>query len=163
MIRILEPDDVEIFRRIRLEALRVEPAAYASRAEDWEALPDSEWRRRMTDNPVFAAFRDGEPVGIMGLLRQHSSKMAHRATIIMVYLRASQRGIGLATALLDALTDHARDAGIRQLELAVSVENTAALRFYRREGFTEIGVVPAGFLHDGREVDEVLMVRRIVP
>jgi hypothetical protein len=46
---MLGPDDVEVFRRIRLEALRADPAAYASRAEDWEALPDAEWRRRMTD------------------------------------------------------------------------------------------------------------------
>jgi GNAT superfamily N-acetyltransferase len=160
-VRLLGPQDVEIFRRIRLEALRAEPAAYASRAEDWEVLPEEEWRRRMTDNPVFAAFRDGEPVGIMGLLGQRSSKMAHRATIVMVYIRASERGTGLAAALLEELVGHARDAGIRQLELAVSVENAAASRFYEREGFVEIGRIPAGFLHEGREIDEVVMVRRI--
>jgi GNAT superfamily N-acetyltransferase len=161
-VRLLGPDDVEDFRRIRLEALRAEPAAYASRVEDWEALPLEEWRRRMTDNPVFAAFSDGEPVAIMGLLRQHSSRMAHRATIVMVYVRASERGSGLAAALLEELIGHARDAGIRQLELAVSVENAAAIRFYEREGFVEIGRIPAGFLHQGREVDELVMARRIV-
>jgi ribosomal protein S18 acetylase RimI-like enzyme len=162
-VRLLGPQDVEIFRRIRLEALRAEPAAYASRVEDWEALPDEEWRRRMADNPVFAGFLNSEPVGIMGLLRQRSSKMAHRATIVMVYVRAGERGSGLASALLERLIDHAREAGIRQLELAVSVENTAASRFYEREGFVEIGRIPAGFLHEGREIDEVMMARRIVP
>jgi GNAT superfamily N-acetyltransferase len=161
MIRLLGSEDVEVFRRIRLEALRAEPAAFASSAEDWEALSDEEWLRRLTDNPVFVAFCDGEPVGIMGLLRQSSSRMAHRATIIMVYLRASQRGGGLAKALLEALADHAHRCGILQLELAVNADNLAALRFYRREGFVEIGRIPGGFLHEGRETDEIMMARRI--
>jgi RimJ/RimL family protein N-acetyltransferase len=162
-VRLLGPQDVEIFRRIRLEALRAEPAAYASRVEDWEALPDEEWRRRMADNPVFAGFLNSEPVGIMGLLRERSSKMAHRATIVMVYVRASERGSGVATALLARLIDHACAAGVRRLELAVSVENEVAIRFYMREGFATIGRIPAGLLHEGREIDELMMARRIAP
>jgi RimJ/RimL family protein N-acetyltransferase len=160
IIRLLGPNDVDAFRRIRLEALRTEPAAYASRTEDWESLPDEEWRRRLTDNPVFVAFHDGEPVGIMGFIRQRSSKMAHRATIVMVYMREAVRGTGLATALLAALTDHARKAAIRQLELAVSVENKGAVRFYQRAGFAEVGRIPGGYLHEGREIDEIMMARR---
>jgi RimJ/RimL family protein N-acetyltransferase len=161
VIRLLDPSDVDAFRRIRLEALHAEPAAYASKAEDWETLSADEWRRRLTDNPVFAAFFDGEPVGIMGLMQQRSSKMTHRATIIMVYVRESQRRTGVATALLKSLTDWARGNGIRQLELAVSVENPAAIRFYRSEGFVEIGRIPGGFLHDGKEIDEIMMAHRI--
>lgn len=95
---------MDVFRRIRLEALRTEPAAYASRAEDWEIMPDEERRRRLTDNPVFVAFDDDEPVGITGLIRQQSSKMAHRATI---------------------------------------------------------GRIPGGFLHDDKEIDEIMMARRL--
>lgn len=161
MIRLLGPDDVDAFRRIRLEALRAEPGAFASRAEDWEALPDEEWRRRLTDNPVFVAFHKSEPVGIMGLMWNRSAKMKHRATIIMVYLRENMRGAGLARALLAALTEHARTAGIRQLELSASVDNPAAQRFYRREGFVEIGRIPGALLHDGEEIDEIMMARRI--
>lgn len=159
-IRLLTPGDGDVFRRIRLEALRTEPAAFASRVEDWEALSSDEWRRRLTETPVFVAFRDDEPVGIMGLMRQRSAKMAHRATIIMVYVRRTLRGAGIAARLLEATTDHARKIGVRQLELAVTAENPAAYRFYEREGFVEIGRVPGGFLHDGREIDEILMARR---
>lgn len=161
MIRLLSPDDLDIFRPMRLEALSNEPAAFASSVADWESLPDEEWRRRLTDTAVFAAFRDGEPVGIMGLMRQRPSKMAHRATIVMVYLRPAARGGGTAAKLLDALVGHARALGIRQLELSVSALNPAAIRFYEREGFVEIGRIPGGFLHDGVEIDDILMVRRI--
>lgn len=160
MIRLLEPDDVDLFRRIRLEALRMEPDAFASTAEQWEALPEEEWRRRLTDNPVFGAFDGNEIVGLMGLWPERAVKTAHRATIIMVYVRSDRRGGGFAKALLAAVNDYARQNGVRQLELTVSAENPAAVRFYEREGFRQIGLIPGGFLQGDREVDEVLMARR---
>ena len=160
-IRLVGPDDVEAFRQIRLEALRTNPSSFASRYEDWEVLSLEEWRNRLSE-PVFIAFQDGQPVGIMGLFRQRSSKMAHRATIVMVYVRADLRGTGLAVRLLEAISDHARAIGLRQLELFVSAENPAAMRFYQRQGFTEIGRIPGGVLEDDREIDDVMMARRLV-
>ena len=160
-VRRIQADQVDAFRRIRLEALRSEPTFYASSYEDWVSLSVDEWQQRLRD-PVFVAFRDDEPVGITGLLRQRASKMAHRATIIMVYVRKNLRGTGLARNLLGTVADYARDIGILQLELAVSAENPAAIRFYLREGFSEVGRIPAGFLHDGREIDDVMMVRRLL-
>ena len=162
IIRLLGPGDLDTFRTIRLESLRAEPDSFASSAEDWESLPEDEWRRRMLDNPVFVALDDEVPVGLMGLLRQRPSKMAHRATLVMVYVRRDLRGSGLASRLLEAATDHAREIGVRQLELAASAENEAAIRFYQRMGFTEIGRIPGGCIRDGREVDDVLMAKRIV-
>lgn len=161
MIRQLKRGDAAIFRKIRLESLRTEPEAFASELQDWENLPAAEWDRRLTANPVFVCFDDGDPVGIMGLLRQTPSKMAHRATLIMVFVRPSHRGRGRAEELLRAVTEHAENNGIRQLELAVSAENPAAIRFYERMGYRQIGCVPAGFLHAGRAVDELLLVRRL--
>lgn len=161
MIRHLGPQDVDIFRRIRLEALRLEPAAYASSVADWEALPDAEWSRRLAANVVLVDFHDGEPVALMGLMTQSAAKMAHRGTVIMVYVRADRRGKGHAEALLNALVAHGRARGLRQLELAVSAENPAAIGFYAREGFREFGRIEAGIVHEGREIEEVLMWRRI--
>nr|WP_153458382.1 GNAT family N-acetyltransferase [Sinorhizobium fredii] len=161
-IRLLGPNDVETFRRIRLEALRTEPDSFASSAEDWEKLPEDEWRRRVTDNPVFVAFHADEPVGIMGLLRQRASKMVHRATVVMVYVHRGLRGGGVARLLLSAVADYARSEGIRQLELSVSAENVGAIAFYRRERFEAVGRIPGGCIRNGREVDDIIMVRRIV-
>jgi RimJ/RimL family protein N-acetyltransferase len=79
----------------------------------------------------------------------------------MVYLRDSERGGGYAVGMLNLLLDHARALGIRQVELAVSAENLAAIRFYQREGFHEIGRIPAGFVHEGREIDEIVMARSL--
>jgi RimJ/RimL family protein N-acetyltransferase len=79
----------------------------------------------------------------------------------MVYLRESFRGTGLARDLLAAVVDFARHEEILQLELAVSAENPGAIGFYRREGFSEVGRIPGGLLDGGREIDDVIMVRRL--
>lgn len=159
-IRRIGPDALNDFKRIRLEALRVEPLSFASTWEDWVDLSDEEWLQRMRE-PVFLAFKETEPVSIMGLLRQTASKMAHRATLIMVYVRKSERGSGLAARMLEAVTTHARENGILQLELVASAENPAALAFYEKQGFREVGRIPGGFRHEGREYDDVVMVKRI--
>lgn len=161
LIRQISTDEIDVFRRIRLESLRLEPASFASRLEDWANLPEEDWRQRLHD-PVFVAFSGGEPVGIMGLLRQRPAKMVHRATLVMVYLRACFRGTGSAEDLLGAVVDFAREGGILQLELGVSAENSAALRFYCHHGFVEVGRIPGGFLDSGRNVDEVVMMRRLM-
>lgn len=159
-IRRIGADDMEAFRRIRLEALGEEPSAYASSYQDWAVLSDDEWRNRMSE-PVFVAFLGDEPVGLAGLMRQRPSKMAHRASIVMVYVRKSQRGTGVADHLIEAVIDEARDMGIVQLELSVAADNRPAVRFYERMGFVTIGRIPGALLHDGREMDDLMMARRI--
>ncbi|OJF93905.1 GNAT family N-acetyltransferase [Pararhizobium antarcticum] len=159
--RLLDENDVAHLRHIRLEALRLNPDAFASSEADWLMMTDAEWRRHILDNRIFVAFRGMSPVGIMGYCRQRASKMQYRATVIMVYVRQDERGFGTAAALLDFLTGHARAAGIRQLELAVRADNQPACRFYLRTGFSQIGRVPAGLCQDGYDIDEILMARRI--
>lgn len=160
IVRRIEPKDADSFRRIRLEALSTEPAAFASSYDDVAELTLDEWRQRI-NKPIFVAFQDGEPVGIVGLAPQTSRQLAHRASIVMVYVRKTARGTGVADHLLDAAVENARIIGIRLLELAVTAENAAAIRFYLRQGFVEVGRIPGGFLVDDREVDDILMVRRV--
>lgn len=47
------------------------------------------------------------------------------------------------------------------MELAVSADNSAAIRFYQRHGFVEVGRIPNGFLGHGTENDELIMVLRL--
>lgn len=161
-IRLLGPEDVDAFRSIRLEALRKAPESFCSSLEEWQDLPDTEWRRRLVENSVFVAEDGPMPVGIMALARQRARSMAHRATIQMVYVSSASRGRGIAEALLEALVAFARERGVLQLELQVRAENDGAIRLYRRQGFAEIGRIPAGVIYEGREIDEIMMAIRIV-
>ncbi len=64
---------------------------------------------------------------------------------------------GIGSALLSMLFDQARDQGAGRMLLEVRAGNLAALAFYRRHGFMEIGrrrgYYPA---HQGRE-DAIVM------
>lgn len=95
----LETEDLEIFKSLRLESLRMEPAAFANTFTDWSSLTEDEWLNRMK-LPVFAILGGAVPLGLMGLMLQPGEKRSHRATIIMVYLHECERGSGVANVLL---------------------------------------------------------------
>jgi ribosomal protein S18 acetylase RimI-like enzyme len=159
--RRLGADDVAVFRSLRLAALATDPIAFASNHAEWAALDESAWRERLR-LPVFAAFRDGRPVGLIGHVPADRSKRAHRTTLVMVWVRPEARGCGVAEALIAAAIEDARRSGFRWLDLDVAVDQTAAQRLYARMGFVEIGRVPGALIHEGREVDEILMTLRLV-
>ena len=161
-VRLLAAEDFALFRSLRLEALTLEPQAFASSLSDWSRMTDEDWRTRLETIDVFVAFEGEEPAGLMGLGREQGSRTRHRGLLIMVYVRAIHRGQGIGDCLIEAVLDRARTKGMRQVELAASAENPAALGLYRRHGFQTIGTIPAGILHEGREIDEVIMVRRLV-
>ncbi|GLK63596.1 GNAT family N-acetyltransferase [Paracoccus kondratievae] len=156
----LKAEDLPIFKKIRLESLKMAPSAFANTFADWSSLSDEEWQSRMKCH-VFVTLKGQEPVGIMGLLPQLGEKRSHRATIIMVYMRESERGSGLARHLLQVVTDFARQIGVRQLELNVNHSNARAIRFYERHGFETVGRIPAATIEDGHKVDELIMVHQL--
>lgn len=155
----LQADDLAIFQALRLESLRAEPAAYANSLSDWTSLTEQEWRNRLK-LPIFVILKEGDPIGIMGLMPQSGEKRSHRASLIMVYLRQGERGTGLADILLKAVLDFAQEHGLRQIELNVNHTNKTAIQFYKRHGFLPIGRLPAALIDEGCEVDEIIMVRR---
>jgi ribosomal protein S18 acetylase RimI-like enzyme len=160
MIRQLTPDDVEIFRALRLEALQREPEAYGSTVAEFETLTDAELSQRLSANPVFVAETDALPFGMVGLI-YGVGKHRHRTLLIMVYLRRENRGKGIASALLATAIDHATARGYRYMDLAVSAENPSAIALYKRAGFQQYGYKQAALLHDDRETAEILMTRRL--
>jgi len=53
----------------------------------------------------------------------------------LVAIATTYRGAGAGTALLDAVVEHARDAGWTRLWLITTNDNTDALRLYQRAGW----------------------------
>lgn len=127
MIRRLAPDDWATFRAIRLEALRLEPAAYASTHDDWAQLSEEDWRGRLDANVVFATFCDTETTGIAGLRPD--------GAVIMVYVRATARGKGHAQLLMQTVRDEARARNMPRLWLHVALDNAPARRLYEWSGY----------------------------
>jgi ribosomal protein S18 acetylase RimI-like enzyme len=143
-IRTLHIPDAQGYRALRLRALRDDPAAYLTSAEEYEArtLADSAARLSPTPNRfTLGAFVDGELRGMTTLVRSESPKQRHRAEVFAVYVAPEMRGLGLGRALLDELIRQARSMPeLDVLNLSVTESQTAARRLYERLGFTVWGV-----------------------
>ena len=85
--------------------------------------------------PALLAERDGT---VVGLLTHHVAG----DSLEIVSIDALPRHGGVGTALLTAVTDLAREAGLRRLWLITTNDNLDALRFYQRRGLRIIGVTP---------------------
>jgi GNAT superfamily N-acetyltransferase len=88
------------------------------------------------DVPVFLLARDatGAAMGCGGLRLLEDAT----AEIKRMYVEPGCRGTGVATAILRALEEHARAAGVKRLVLETGTLQPEAARFYQREGYEPI-------------------------
>jgi ribosomal protein S18 acetylase RimI-like enzyme len=143
MIRRLEPSDVDAFRAVRLDALRLHPEAFGAAYEDESALDREQFVERLSTPGLirFGAFDErGAMVGLIGLVMGSGAKQRHKAFLFSMYVDAAHRGTGLAQQLVETVIATAREASAVVLQLTVAADNAPAQRLYRRMGFTTYGV-----------------------
>ena len=117
---------------------------------------------RHAPEDVLVAEVGGTVVGYLTL--GHPTSLASNAHVWQVQALAvhpDARRVGAARALLRAGIDEARRRGGRRLTLRVLGGNEPARRLYAAEGFAVEGVQRGEFVLEGREVDDVLMARRL--
>lgn len=88
----------------------------------------------------------GEVVATLGLIG-FANAAGGGGALRKMFVRADQRGSGVAQALLDALLAHAAKARLPALALGTLAQMRAAHRFYERNGFSAIApeALPEGF------------------
>ena len=151
-------------KRLRLEALRMEPAAFASSYEDELAFGDDIWKTRLKSaserdgNLTFFAESRGELVGMAGAGWSAKAKLRHVAEVYSVYVTPDQRGKGAASRLMQRLLAELRALGqIEKVSLAVTSDNTAAVRLYEKLGFEIVGTARRELKVGGRYYDLHMM------
>jgi RimJ/RimL family protein N-acetyltransferase len=83
--------------------------------------------------PGFIAVQDGKPVG---LVTYHINGLECQ----IVSLNSLYEGIGIGTALIDAVKNIALAARCQRLWLITTNDNTAAIRFFQKRGFRLVAV-----------------------
>lgn len=83
---------------------------------------------------LVATDADGRPVGCGALRRLDTTS----AEVKRMYVEPGSRGSGVATAVLRALEEKARDRGWTTLRLETGPAQPDAIRFYEREGYRQI-------------------------
>lgn len=162
----LSPDDWQVYKQIRLEALQTEPQAFAADYQKTAARPDAYWQGRLVDaasrknNWLLFAREDGRLLGMIGAMVED---VPHVAWIISVYVSPPARGQGVGKALMSAiLSELAQSGSIRTAKLSVNIHQKPALNLYQRCGFVITGTEDV-FLGDGQYHPEYVMVRPIRP
>ena len=74
-----------------------------------------------------------------------------------VILSPDACGQGFGCALLHALEDYARNAGVHSLVAGISGENPAAVAFHKKMSFTRVALIPEVGWKFGRWMDLILM------
>ena len=163
-IRELTPADLESYRDIRLEGLRLSPEAFGSSYEEEVVRPAVELVRRLSQKPgaMFGAFVAGAGglaslVGTAGCYVENGIKTAHKLQLVGMYVRPDFRQRGIGGRLVERVLRHAREiGGIAVVQLGVACDNHPARALYERLGFKVYGIERKALKIDGRFLDEEL-------
>lgn len=131
----LAADEVTRFRTLRLAALRDTPEAFGTTHAEASTWTDARWTELFASIVVFVAVVEGEDVG---MVRGGSEGVSAR--IGSLWVRADARRMGVASALLSAVTSWATSEGYERIGLQVGEYQAAARRLYERAGFSAVGV-----------------------
>jgi GNAT superfamily N-acetyltransferase len=82
-----------------------------------------------------------EAGAVVGMAAAHPLPGTSDWEICRVYVAASQRGTGLAVALMEAAESHAREAGAELIRLWSDTRFTRAHRFYAKRGYVRQGPI----------------------
>ncbi|MHB8587998.1 MAG: GNAT family N-acetyltransferase [Candidatus Dormibacteraceae bacterium] len=137
-MRRLGPDDWQVFREVRLAALREAPYAFGSTYEAEVGAGEESWRKRLVDRVRFVAEVDGRVVGTVGA---GTGEFSGTAALTALWVDPGFRSRGVGTALVEAVVDWAKSHGFNQVLLWVTEINDKAERLYQRHGFARTGRV----------------------
>lgn len=164
-IRRLGSRDASAYRTLRLRALWEFPQAFTSSYEEDEKVPleATEKRLALPHNKFWGAFDGDELCGMVGLQCETRAKNRHKATVVGMYVAQEQTGRGIGAALMHALVEDARRAGLELLVLTVTQDEGSAKRLYERCGFRSFGIEPHAIKVDGRAYPKNHMYLELTP
>lgn len=159
LVRLLGDDEWELYRTVRLEALRDSPAAFVATHEDEASYGEDFWRERMARARRIVAERGDEPVGLV-CLGLHDDD-PETGEIFGLWAAPSVRGERVAWNLVEAASLKAHEDGYRLLYYWAGSDNASAVGFASNFGFRPTSKRRPVRVAEGstdQEADEVAMV-----
>jgi ribosomal protein S18 acetylase RimI-like enzyme len=134
-VRVLGEDDWDAYRSARLAALQESPEAFVASFDEEKAYDEEFWRLRMQRSQrLLAEDGGGQAVGVasVGRAKEGADKVAE---LFGLWVAPEARGAGVATKLVQAGADAAREQGRSHLAYWVGSDNGRAVAFASGFGF----------------------------
>jgi ribosomal protein S18 acetylase RimI-like enzyme len=135
-------------RSIRLSALRDSPDAFGSTLDEANGWSAEAWSEQLGQLPTMVAVKDGADVGMARWAQDQNRP--DTAWLISMWVAPIARRAGVGSALINAIVERVRAAGITRLLLDVADDNAAAIALYELNGFApngQIGSLPPPRTH----------------
>ncbi len=155
--RLLNQNDWQSWKNLRLESLQNAPEAFASSFAEEATLSNQEFQARLTQHDIFGVFSDNQLVGCAGFYNLDALKTKHRGVLWGMYIKPEYRGKGIANSLVETVIIHARSHVI-QLHVTCVTHNPVAIKLYQKHGFKIYGTELRALKINDEFYDEHLMV-----
>ena len=155
-IKILNVNDLNDFRNIRLAALLHAPKMFGSCYEEEVQAPLTFFQNCLLNSTVFAVYAEQEIIGLAILTQETSIKVAHKAYLSSVFIRPEFQGQGVASELLNTVIEYA-SIHVEQVLLTVAVDNPVAINIYKKMNFHVYGMEKRALKENKMYSDELLM------
>jgi len=156
-VRPLGEEDWQQYRETRLTALRESPEAFAATVQEEEAFDEDFWRVRMKRSARLLAERETSPLGVVSVGRS-SDDNPKTSELFGLWVSPEARGSGVASALVRAGANLAREQGQTQLTYWVGSDNGRAVAFASGFGFRPTANRRPMRVKSEDDEDEVAMV-----
>lgn len=107
---------------------------------------------------MFVGHIDGAIVATASLSGDGRRRMRHIGGL-GIAVRKLYWGLGIGEAMMNALFDYARGAGLTVLHLVVRAANAPAIHMYEKLGFERVGV-HRGYFHIGDAFDDAIIMEK---
>ncbi len=151
-IRLLTPNDWQVWQHIRLQGLQNNPEAFGSSYEEECNQSQDELKSYLEKNAVFASFVGEELVGCAGFYTLDKFKKKHIGFLYGIYVSPEHRGKGIADQLLRVVVGHAKSL-VLQLHLTCVTTQSSAFYLYKKHGFRAFGTEPRSLKIKDQYVD----------
>ncbi|WP_330273404.1 GNAT family N-acetyltransferase [Lentzea sp. NBC_00516] len=125
------PDEWELWRDTRLDALASDPEEFGSTLAREQTYTENEWRDRAAEGLKLVAL-DARPVALVA-----ATARPEGLYLYSMWVRDSHRGRGVGEALVRTVQAWAAEEGWKVVRLQVYDHNLPARRLYERLGFVD--------------------------
>ncbi|NQV50864.1 MAG: GNAT family N-acetyltransferase [Candidatus Marinimicrobia bacterium] len=147
-VRRIRSGEADLFKKLRLQALKESPDAFGSSYEETEQRSAESWVNQVessaqgSDRATVIAFQDDLPAGLAALYRMDNTP--HMGELLQVWVSPEVRGQGVAGALIDNLFDWASRNNFKTIVAGIISGNEQAVHFYEKHGFSAAEGISVG-------------------